>query len=370
MSLLGLQTEILLLIAQDLDLRGLNTLLQSHSVLYSSLNRYLYAYNVKHGKGPFPRAKHLRYRKLRRSSKPSERHPISNAAKNGHTAIVTRLLDCGLNVNYKSRFGRSPLALAARGGHFDTVKMLVSRGACLLSVDLDGQRPIAYAARQGHNAIADYLLERLRSRYPRLYLTAEADIQIMLQHAAWRGDEARAKYLLSKEGAEIDFQLPFESWSPLCAVVQGAPLTMIKLLLENGANPNARESPKRIGNPGRARTPMRLAIQHEDSCELISLLLQHGANAGQDSDLVLAAAAAAGKADEFRVLVEHGADIDDSKQQASFMRAALRSNCRPIADMLVEIGANPKRRVGCRLYRPRRPEPGSMRTSSGSFVLR
>jgi ankyrin repeat protein len=124
----------------------------------------------------FPRAKHLRYLKLHDGPNPSARHPISNAAKRGHTAVVTKFLDSGVVVNHKSRFGWSPLALAAGGGHFDTVKMLLSRGGCLLSVDLDGRRPITYAMREGHNAIADHFLEEFRRKFPRLYLTAKADI--------------------------------------------------------------------------------------------------------------------------------------------------------------------------------------------------
>jgi ankyrin repeat protein len=129
---------------------------------------------------------------------------------------VAKFLDYSVDVNRKSRLGHSPLALAASGGHFDTVKMLSSRGACLLSVDLDGRRPITQAARERHNAIADYLLDQFRRKFPRLCLTAKADIQIMLQYAAGCGDETRVMRLLADEGAEINFQFTVESWTPLC----------------------------------------------------------------------------------------------------------------------------------------------------------
>jgi ankyrin repeat protein len=97
-------------------------------------------------------------------------------------------------------------------------------------------------------------------------------------------------HLLSNEGAKLDFQSTVESWTPLCDAAKSAPVGMVQLLLENGADPNARESPRRIGEPGRAWTPLRLAIGREHSYEVIQLLLQYGADAGADSDLTLCAA--------------------------------------------------------------------------------
>jgi ankyrin repeat protein len=160
----------------------------------------------------FPRAQHFRYLTFRDGPNLLVRHPISNAAKYGYTAVVAKFLDHVVDVNHQSRFHRSPLALEAGGGHFDTVKMLLIRGACLLSVVLDGRRPITYSARERHNDIADYLLDEFWSRYPRLHLTTEADIQIMLRHGG--------KRLLFNEGAEINFQFTMESRTPLYDAVK------------------------------------------------------------------------------------------------------------------------------------------------------
>lgn len=395
MSLLQLPPELLTLIIQDLSDHDLNAVVKCHPALYHALNGYLYARGVKHNEGSalwwaanhgssgtiqhlidaganlcwesnywsrsgaFPRAKHFRYLKFRRGLNKLARHPISNAAKRGHTAVVAKLLDNGIDVNHKSRFGRSPLALAAGGGHFDTVKMLLSRGACLLSVDLDGRRPITYAAREGHDDIADYLLDEFRHRYPRLYLTAKADIQILLQHAARRGNETRVMHLLFKEGAEINFQFTVESRTPLYDAVKSAPISMVRLLLENGADPNARESPSKLRNGCRALTPLRLAVGREDSYEVIQLLLQYGADAGADSKSALYAAADAGKSDEFFLLVQSGAEIGNVRE---LMRVAQKSKCEPITSYLLQQGAdpNPHRRI-CRLTAYRPPQPGSIK---------
>lgn len=181
----------------------------------------------------------------------SARHPISNAAKKGHTAVVAKFLDHGVGVNHKRLFNRSPLALAAGGGHFDTIKMLLSRGASLLSADLDGHRPVTYAAREGQDAVADYLLDQFRRKYPHLYLTAKPDVQIMLR---------------SRHGQ------PVESWTPLCDAVKSAPVSTIWLLLENWADPKVREPPRKVGNRGRALTPLKLMIGRDDSFEVTQLL--------------------------------------------------------------------------------------------------
>lgn len=398
MSLLQLPAELLTQIIQDLSLQDLNALVQCHPALYYSLNGYLYARGVTHNEGSalwwaadrgslgtlqrlvdagadvcwksnywsrtgaFPRAKHLRYLKLCDGPIPLARHPISNAAKQGHTSVVAMFLDYGVDVNHKSRFGRSPLALAAGGGHFDTVKMLLSRGASLLSVDLDCRRPITYAAREGHNEITDYLLDQFRSKFPRLKLTAKDDIQIMLQHAARRGDETRVVHLLFKEGAQINFQFTVESRTPLCDAVHSAPVSMVRLLLENGSDPNARESPGKLGDSRRGWTPLKLAIDREDSYEVIQLLLEYGADAAADSDVTLEAAARARKSDEFHLLVEFGADIENPQIQNPLMRAARRSNCEPIVRSLLQRGAkpNPPAKI-CRRPVYRSPEPGSMK---------
>jgi hypothetical protein len=87
--------------------------------------------------------------------------------------------------------------------------MLSSCSACLPSEDLESRRTITYAAREGHNDIADDLLDQFLHNFPRLYLTAKADIQIRLQYAVGSGDETRVMRLSSDEGAEINFQFTY-----------------------------------------------------------------------------------------------------------------------------------------------------------------
>jgi ankyrin repeat protein len=48
---------------------------------------------------------------------------------------VQRLLEQGVDINFKDDRGTSPLALAARHGHLGLVQMLISLGAQQLSYD-------------------------------------------------------------------------------------------------------------------------------------------------------------------------------------------------------------------------------------------
>lgn len=238
MSLLRLSSELLMLIAQQLEWKDLNAFLQIHPSIYHTLNDYLYYCNVQYGDSSalFWAARHGSQKTLERIlyagadvrwksdywmlAKPWSRrapylkrpasglreHPISYAASNGHIEIVRILLQEGVDINFKDGRGRSPLALAARNGHFTLVKILISMGACQLSYNRCGQRSIADAASEGHNDIADYLLRELKNYrhfYPKS--TIQSEIQWMLSYTAKRGDLSRIKYLASI-GADVNFQ--------------------------------------------------------------------------------------------------------------------------------------------------------------------
>ncbi|KAF7139673.1 hypothetical protein CNMCM5793_007324 [Aspergillus hiratsukae] len=378
-AILALPHELLTLIAKELDARDLNALLQSHSFPYHCLNNYLYSWNAeqhghaaliwaaKHGSEEtvqrflnigvnvgwrsrywsctrhWPQAKHLRHRKKDAESSFQE-HPISYAAANGYSRIVVKLLDHGADINCKDLQGRSPLALAALAGHFEVVRTLVARGANLLSIDSNGCRPIGHAAFNGHHAIEDYLLQHLRQKRPCMHLTIKAETHFMLLYAAQRGDEERVKVLLFERGADIDYQLPVESYTPLCAAIAHAPLSTIKLLLENGASPNVSFSKRKARAGGAARpsslAALQLALKRDESYKIIQLLIQHGMRMNVHI-CILDSVIRLNKPDEFRLLLEAGADIESDPRLLKLLYIeATRLQCQPIIDMLVGMGAD------------------------------
>ncbi len=72
-----------------------------------------------------------------------------HAAREGHTAILKRLIEAGLDVDIKNRFGGSPLWIAAGYAHADTVHLLITKGASLnIQWALDKSTPLLKAVKE------------------------------------------------------------------------------------------------------------------------------------------------------------------------------------------------------------------------------
>src|SRR6476619_8143328 len=54
---------------------------------------------------------------------------LQEAARKGDAAVVKKLLDEGVDVNTKFRYGATALSYACDRGHLDVVKLLLDRGA-------------------------------------------------------------------------------------------------------------------------------------------------------------------------------------------------------------------------------------------------
>ena len=68
------------------------------------------------------------------------------AARKGDTAAVKALLDKGVDVNAKTRYGATGLSYACDKGHIDVVKLLIERGADVNSKDtFYGEVPLGWA---------------------------------------------------------------------------------------------------------------------------------------------------------------------------------------------------------------------------------
>ena len=67
---------------------------------------------------------------LAQSSAPSDKaDALAEAARKGDAAIVKKLLDEGVDVNTKYRYGATALSYACDRGHLDVAKLLIDRGA-------------------------------------------------------------------------------------------------------------------------------------------------------------------------------------------------------------------------------------------------
>ncbi|KAI4339051.1 hypothetical protein MLD38_024035 [Melastoma candidum] len=130
---------------------------------------------------------------------------LNCAAYDGDLHRLMHLIKSGANPNMSDYNGRSPLHIAASRGHDEMVAFLIEQGVCTNNADNSGSTPLLEAVKQGHNRIAS---------------------------------------LLCKSGATLNMDNAGEL---LCSTIAKGDLELLKRLLENGMNPNAKNYDTRTG---------------------------------------------------------------------------------------------------------------------------
>ena len=186
------------------------------------------------------------------------------AASEGHLACVEDLLRRGFDPNTQDRLDHaSALHWAAQSGHVAVVERLLAAGADIDGEsDAHGMNVIGWATvfKHVHRAVADLLLAR--GAKPTIFSAVALD-RGDLVHALVERDRT----LLGARMIEIDFRR-----TPLhLAVLKNRP-AMVKLLLELGADPHAKDE--------RGNTPLNYAAARKDRT-IADLLVAGGADARQ-----------------------------------------------------------------------------------------
>jgi len=165
-----------------------------------------------------------------------------------------------------------------------------------------------------------------------------------LLRAIREGDEALVREHLANTARLEEFLGPLndDSYTALHAAIDQRRTSMITLLLDHGADVNART---RSG-----RTPLMLAAKHNNT-DLAELLLARNADpkATDNEGLsVFGHAVYHQRTDVARLLLDHGADVNDGK---SFMRACANRDLKTIA-LMIERGADAKAASDIYSYQP------------------
>lgn len=210
---------------------------------------------------------------------PNHRHPQSGetalhwAIKRGRSiGIITRLLDAGTDPGVRAYDGRSAYGFAASMGDVKSLELIEARG---YREDLDGPTTLLLAAARDDRAAVDSLLRAdpgLRERFTEAHrqclpeaawagrlaavrgfvelagldvATPTACGATSLHHAAFNGDVAMARFLLSAghpvEVVEPRFNASPLGWAmwasgqPASAVPRGDHAGVVELLLAHGA---------------------------------------------------------------------------------------------------------------------------------------
>ena len=94
------------------------------------------------------------------------------ASRKGDVAALKALLDKGVNVNAKTRYGATALSYACDKGHVEVVRLLVERGADVNSKDtFYGEVPLGWALSHDHVQVIKLLLDKGATGIERVLLS-------------------------------------------------------------------------------------------------------------------------------------------------------------------------------------------------------
>jgi ankyrin repeat protein len=229
------------------------------------------------------------------------------AAEKNYVEVVRALLGAGVEVNIRSEKQKlTPLISAACCGSLEAVKVLIEAGADVDAQSSTGNTALMLAIDRGKIDVATTLI------------SSKANLEIKgqkgwtaLHNAASGGDKGYREVAeaLLVAGASVD-ALSETMLTPLHEAAGKSLLDLVRLLVDHGANVNARD---KFNN-----TPLRMCASNAQSFasldsfkQTVKILLDAGAdiNAGTTINTTsLHSVVKWGNPDAVRFMLEHGAD--------------------------------------------------------------
>lgn len=321
------------------------------------------------------------------SPNPEGQTALMLVARTGNVEAAKLLLDAGATIDARESWGeQTALMWASARNHPAMMDLLIREGADInanskardykrhltaegraKNLDTGGLTPLMYAVRSNCRDCVDVLIEHdvnLDKPDP----DGVSPVLLAILNSNW---DIAAK--LIENGADVN-QWDIYGQAPLIAAVgsrrdtgirphepqnKASGLDIVRLLLENGANPNMqlfyRPAKQRGGPQSRGTTPLIRAAANAD-LEVMELLIEHGAEADRlqadRQSPVSALAGARGPAENIeeglRLLVEHGGEINIMAVPHHLQRSrggtpfhyAVRSNNVAAIRTLVDLGGD------------------------------
>ena len=198
--------------------------------------------------------------------------PLHFAADNGHKDIAALLIENGADTNAKSNESKgTPLFYAARSGHKGVIKLLIDKGATISEVD----DLLYYMCEHLHTDLAEFFIQKGAN------VNSERWGNVTAFYILWNWDANKIAdsnqtdifRLLLDHGANPNAKERWD-WSLLhYAAEVEVYIDMARMLLDKGANPNIRESID-------GRTPLHHAANSDTDTRfkaMIELLVSRGA---------------------------------------------------------------------------------------------
>ena len=156
---------------------------------------------------------------------------LVECVNNGSLELIGILLDAGADIDMKTQFGWTPIMHVAYRGDLSVVELLLSKGASLAESSPRDETVILLASAAGSAEIVKLLLENgcpPDSRWSRKAQKEVEDREVVAAGAGQPLAQRRATRLLKL------------GWTPLMVACQVGNLEIVKLLVEAGANPEAK----------------------------------------------------------------------------------------------------------------------------------
>jgi ankyrin repeat protein len=237
--------------------------------------------------------------------------PLALACENGSAVIIENLLRAGADPNVATITGETALMTAARTGNLEAVKLLVEHGSQVNAKKRGrgGQTALMWAVAEGHLEVSRALIEagadvnaRSTTGFTPLLFTArsgDASSARLLLSAGARVDEKSPDgstaltlainsnhpgfaIALLEQSPDLNVNASSSGYAALHSAVQRGYVDLVKILLERGADPNARVSktPALVfganGGAGRAdligATPVIIAARAVDAAMMATLV--------------------------------------------------------------------------------------------------
>jgi ankyrin len=265
--------------------------------------------------------------------------PLVFAAREGDLESAKLLLAAGADVNQVTEFGWSALLTAIHNRHYRLASLLLERGADPNLATKGGWNPLYIATDNRNIEGGDY-----PTRKP------DMDHLEIIEKLLERGADVNARMKSSTETRTIFTHqwLHEEGATPFLRAAQSGDMTLMRLLLEHGADPQIATDDKTTSLMVAAGIGWVEGVTYEwspeQTLEAVILLLDLGVplNAQNlDGQTALMGAAHKGRNDVVQTLVDHGADLslhDIGSRDTIHVLAGMTWQAIDYADGLVRVG--------------------------------
>lgn len=195
---------------------------------------------------------------------------LHQAAHDGDQAGAENLINSGANINERNSSRLTPLHLAAARNRMNTAQLLLDRGAEINAQDEMGLTPLHLATQNGHSAMIGLLARKDVNTELRAKAFGITGNEVMALHlAASQGNAETAEALMVEAKANVNGRSMNTRRAPLHYVAAGDHGAVAELLVQQGAEVDARDAHK--------ETPLHYAVR-EGSRATVEFLISKGAD--------------------------------------------------------------------------------------------